>query len=316
MTGAADTKRPVMAKPDQVFSRAGGTDRLADVFVPRGAGPFPAIIFLHGGGWRFGDRRLAPDLRRFYAERGYVMVSIDYRLSGEAIFPASVIDTKCAVRWLRRHAAEYNVDPDRILLWGSSAGAHLASLAALSGRDEFASGEWADTPAEVAAVIDGYGPTDFIQADAHRDPASLPGDDPESAKLPLPSLSAAADSLESLYLGAAIGSIPDTVRAANPAAYARADACPFLILHGDCDAHVPLHQSRILFDALAAAGSPVRMIEVAGLGHGFLNRNDLDERGPHGFRIRDGARPNEVATTEGLVFETILAFIEEVVKPH
>lgn len=117
---------------DQVYSCAGGQDRLADVYVPDGDGPFPAIIFLHGGGWRFGDRRLAPDLRRFFAESGFVMVSIDYRLSGEAIFPAAVIDTKTAIRWLRRHAADYNIDPERIGLWGSSAGGHLAAMAALS----------------------------------------------------------------------------------------------------------------------------------------------------------------------------------------
>lgn len=296
---------------DQVYSCAGGQDRLADVYVPDGDGPFPAIIFLHGGGWRFGDRRLAPDLRRFFAESGFVMVSIDYRLSGEAIFPAAVIDTKTAIRWLRRHAADYNIDPERIGLWGSSAGGHLAAMAALSNAQEFTSDEWSDTSSAVAAVMDGYGPTDFLQIDQQKSGETLPGEDPESARLPPPGPSASPESLESLFVGGAIGELPERVEQANPVSQVTGKACPFLIMHGTYDAHVPVGQSRLLFDALSAAGSRARLVEVEGLGHGFLNRNDLDDAGPHPVTTFTSSAPDTPEQSEIRIFDTILQFFRQ-----
>lgn len=297
---------------DQVYSRAGGRDRLANIHLPDTGdnGLRPAVIFLHGGAWRFGDRHLAPDLSRFFAQAGFVMVSIDYRLSDEALFPASVIDTKCAIRWLRHHADRFGVDPNRIALWGSSAGGHLASLAALSGAGDFTSDEWADVGANVCAVSQGYGPTNFLRIDAHRDPNALPGRDPESAKLPPPGPSAPATSLESLYLGAAIGEVPDKVDQADPARYADASACPFQILHGDCDAHVPFDQSRYLFEALTRAGAQAELIRVPGLGHGFLNRNDLDDPGPRALTRWTSHSPDQPDQITAGVFDTILRFFQ------
>ncbi|MFD1796942.1 alpha/beta hydrolase [Paracoccus aurantiacus] len=308
MSAAADTGTGTRLVADRVYSRAGGRDRLADLYIPEGDGPFPAIIFLHGGGWRFGDRKLAPDLRRFFADDGFVMVSIDYRLSGEAIFPAAVIDTRTAIRWLRSHAAEYNIDPDWIGLWGSSAGGHLAAMAALSNADEFASGEWTDASSKVAAVMEGYGPTDFLQIDAQKGGATLPGEDPESAKLPPPGPSAAPDSLESLFVGGAISEQPERVGQASPVNYADGASCPFLIMHGTYDAHVRAGQSRLLFDALSAAGAQAELIEIEGLGHGFLNRNDLDDAGPHKALTYRSATPDQAERGEIRIFDTILQF--------
>ncbi|MBT9383415.1 alpha/beta hydrolase [Pseudooceanicola sp. CBS1P-1] len=297
----------MMRHDDLVYSRAGGQDRLADLYLPEGAGPHPVILFLHGGGWRFGDRRLAPDLGRFFADKGFAMVSIDYRLSDEAKFPAAVIDVKTAIRWIRSVAGTYALNPRAIGLWGSSAGAHLGALAALSGA-AFRSDEWAGFPDDVQAVADGYGPTDFLQIDGHQNPDALPGNDPESARLPPPGPSADSGSMESRFIGAPINEAPEVVARANPAAYATAGACPFLILHGDCDAHVPQHQSRLLFRALAEKGAEAEFLGIHGLGHGFLNRNDLDDGGPHRMERRLSSDPDAANEVEAEIFETIRAF--------
>jgi acetyl esterase/lipase len=305
--------RTVTRFADQIYSRAGGRDRLADVYQPEGDGPFPAILFLHGGGWRFGDRRLAPDLARHFGAYGFVMVSIDYRLSGEAQFPAAVIDTVCAVRWMKAHARNFQIDPHRIGLLGSSAGAHLALLAAFA-PEAFASDEWAEQDARVAALVDGYGPSDFLQADAHRDPDALPGCDAESALIPDPLPSSDPTSMESIFLGAPINDVPERVAAANPLTYASGATCPVLILHGDCDAHVPLHQSRLVYDGLAATGADVTFVEISGLGHGFLNRSDLDAGGSHKVRIYHGRTPERVEEGHVEIWTMIRSFFAKALR--
>lgn len=119
---------------DLVFAAPGGKSLLADLYLPENAKtPPPVILWLHGGAWRVGDRRLAPDLKRFFAARGFAMASIEYRLTGEAIFPAQLHDVKTAIRWLRSVASQYGFDGERIGVWGSSAGGHLAALTALTG---------------------------------------------------------------------------------------------------------------------------------------------------------------------------------------
>jgi acetyl esterase/lipase len=130
-TGAAAVTRV----DDLLFATESGVALYADLYLPRrlDARLVPVIVWVHGGGWRFGDRRLAPNLSRFFAARGFAMASIDYRLSTHALFPAPVRDVKTAVRWLRSVAPTYSLDIDRIGLWGSSSGGHLSALAAVSG---------------------------------------------------------------------------------------------------------------------------------------------------------------------------------------
>src|SRR3954451_14847606 len=99
---------------DQVYSLSGGQDRLADLYIPEAKAAPAVVLWLHGGGWRFGDRRLSPDLAAFAAQSGLAVVSIDYRLSDEAKFPAQVEDVKTGVRWVRRIAGEFNLNADRI----------------------------------------------------------------------------------------------------------------------------------------------------------------------------------------------------------
>lgn len=278
-TATAVQQTSIEITRDVVYATPGGFELKADIYAPRNpSGPRAAIIWLHGGGWRFGNRRLAPDLSRYYAERGYVMVSIDYRLSGVAIFPAALEDVKTAIRWLKSVATQYNIDANRIALWGASAGGHLAALATTTGIGQFEGSEYLDYDSSIAAIVDAYGPSDFSQMDAHRDPEGKPSDDIESIQLPAGKLTADADSLESLFLGAPIADIPEKVRAANPIAYMSGDLPPFLLLHGSSDTAVPVHQSELLYEALAAYGNEVTFGLIQGLGHGFTNRKHLDQQ--------------------------------------
>jgi acetyl esterase/lipase len=277
--------RHVSIFTDQIYSRVEGVDRLADVFSPTAGGRAPVILFLHGGGWRFGDRRLGPDLKRYFASAGFAMVSIDYRLSGEAIFPAAVEDVKTAIRWIRKEAATYRFNADHIGLWGSSAGGHLASMAALTSDDQYAGAEWGDFPSQVNAVVNGYGPTDFAQQDAHRDPDGKPSDDPESIQLPPGKRSSDPDSLESLFIGAPIEAATHRVQRANPIRYVKPGSPPFLIMHGLSDTAVPYNQSELLYRALAESGGEATLALIEKLGHGFFNRNNLDDAGPRQMRV-------------------------------
>ncbi len=119
---------PVTLMPDVPYGMAGGAPLLLDILRPESPppAPMPAVVEIHGGGWAEGEKDALRN--RFFAERGYFTVSINYRLSSEAIFPAQAHDAKAAVRWLRAHASEYGVDPDRVGVWGHSAGGHLAAL--------------------------------------------------------------------------------------------------------------------------------------------------------------------------------------------
>ncbi len=230
----------------------------ADVYIPvEAAKPVPVILFLHAGGWLQGDRKFGPDLGRFFTQRGFAMVSIDYRLSNEALFPAAVHDVKTAIRWMRSVAGEYGFDPNRIVVWGLSAGGHLAALAAISADTDFVADDdpYREFSSSVQAVVAGYPPVDFNQ------------------------FAADEGSFETKFLGAPLSTIPKLVRQANPAAYVKGPgAPPILLVHGSDDATVPSSQSEMLFDALGVAGNDVTMCLIEGMGHGFMNKNDFDQR--------------------------------------
>jgi acetyl esterase/lipase len=208
------------------------------------------------------------------------MCSIDYRLSGEAIFPAQIEDVKCAVRWLRSVASRYGLNPDRIGLWGSSSGAHLAVLAGVSGPGWFETPEHAQYSSEVSAVVDGYGPVNFTLIDEQRSQFPLLHDNAESTRIGQLTPSSDPESFESLLLGAPILTCPERVQAANPITYVKPGVPPTLILHGTKDAAIPAQQSVLLFQALAGSGTEVTLCLIEGLGHGFLNNNDWDKDKP------------------------------------
>jgi acetyl esterase/lipase len=304
---------PVTIVRDLVYATPDGVALHADLFLPETSASVPAIVWVHGGGWRAGSRRVAPDLSRFFADRGFAMVAVDYRLSRRAVFPAPIEDVKTAVRWLRSIASGYGIDADRIGLLGVSSGGHLSALAALTTDAQFTRPDalYREYSSQVQAVAEAYGPIDFLQLDAHRPPPGTMSDDPESLTLPRPDMRAAdPDSYESLLLGAPIESCPERVREANPVTYVRAGAPPFLILHGLSDTAIAPHQSELLFDALAAYGNDVTLCLIAGLGHGFLNRTHLDDGPPRRVTCRKSGvrRADDREETTSPIFPIVEGF--------
>jgi acetyl esterase/lipase len=261
---------------DRVYSHASGSPRLADLYIPAATvGRVPVVVWLHGGGWRFGDRRLAPDLRAFAKRSGFAVASIDYRLSDEAKFPAPVEDVKTAVRWVRSVAGEFGLDADHLGLWGSSAGGHLAACAALSTENEFLGDEYPEYSSAVQAVVDGYGPTNFGRIDADRTMMPAAGTDEESLAIGRVLPAGDPDSFESRLLGTPVSCSPREVELADPVHYVRGGCPPFLILHGKADTLIPCHQSQYLFYALSDAGNDATFVLFENLKHGFFNDRNL-----------------------------------------
>ncbi len=224
-----------------------------DLYLPETGARLPVIVWIHGGAFRTGSKDQHVPLE--YVGDGYAVASINYRLSQHATFPAQIVDAKSAVRWLRANAERYRLDPARIAAWGESAGGHLAAMLGTSaGVAEFDQGEHRDVSSAVQAVVDHFGPTDFLQMDAHRLPGGMAHDAP--------------DSPESQLVGGPIQQHPDRVARANPIAYVNGNEPPFLIVHGDRDPLVPYHQSELLRAALEKAGAPVTFHTVPGGGHG------------------------------------------------
>ena len=256
----------VRAVRDLVYARVGENSLLLDLYVPeRGDEKLPLIVWVHGGAWRAGNKQRCPALP--FTSEGFVAASVSYRLSQQARFPAQIEDCKAAIRWLRAHAAKYRIDPDRIGVWGSSAGGHLVALLGTAGDVAELEGKSGnlDQSSRVQAVCDFFGPTDFLRMDAD----SLPG-----GRI----IHNAADSPESQLVGGPIQAHPDRVARANPITYVTADDPPFLIVHGDQDPLVPWQQSQYLFDSMKKAGlTQVTFHKVQGAGHGFQGRQDVTD---------------------------------------
>lgn len=239
---------------DVVYARAGSKDLTLDIYRPDNSpAKMPVIVWIHGGGWQSGSKDRCPPAP--LAREGYAVVSINYRLSHEAQFPAQIFDCKAAIRFLRANAGKYNIDPDRIGVWGSSAGGHLVALLGTSGGVKELEGDLgnAQFSSRVQCVVDFFGPTEFTKMDAQG--SNRNHDAPNSP--------------ESKLIGGPIQQNVDKVRRANPITYVTTDDPPFLILHGDQDDTVPLGQSEMLRDALQNAGVPVTFEPQPGKGHGF-----------------------------------------------
>lgn len=239
-----------------------GHERQAlDLYLPAKNEPAPLIVWIHGGAFRMGSKEDGLPLE--YLGEGFAIAAINYRLSQHAIFPAQMEDCKAAVRWLRAHAAEYGLDAQRFAAWGPSAGGHLSAMLGVCGEMRtFDVGENLDFPSRVQAVVDHFGPTDFLQMDDHRTPDGMLHDP--------------ADSPESQLVGGAIQDHPGLVQRANPVRYVTPGVPPFLIVHGDQDPLVPYHQSVLLAQALQRAGAPVTFYTVPGGGHGGFTDPQVD----------------------------------------
>jgi acetyl esterase/lipase len=244
-------------RKDLAYVTHGGPSQTLDLYAPKQATAVPLIVWIHGGAFLFGSKEGFPQepVPLHLLLEGYAVASINYRLSPEAVFPAQLEDCKAAIRYLRAHADEFGLDPNRIGVWGASAGGHLAAFLGTTGEvRDFDAGENLGHSSRVRAVCDFYGPTDFLQMDAHR--------------LPDGQIHDAPDSPESKLVGGPIQDNPDKVRRANPITYVTQGAPPFLIVHGRLDRLVPFHQGQLLAAALETVGAPVHFHAVEGGGHG------------------------------------------------
>jgi acetyl esterase/lipase len=285
----------VRATTEIVYRVADGRRLRLDVYRPVGPAPpggFPALVAVHGGGWRGGSRTgYGRDLAAGLVPHGLAVVAVDYRLSrpGLPAWPGNADDVRHAVRWVREHAAAFGIDPARIALIGASAGAHLALVAALdpnpAGRDQVTGVEsprkHAGATRPVRALIDFYGPTDLRALRAARAAAGVPVD---------------------LLLGGSPAEVPERYEAASPARLVSPAAPPTLIVHGTDDALVPLDQSRALAEALGRAGVPHRLVVVDGARHGF------------GLQVRD--RTPEIDLTLQILAFLASVWNDEIQTPH
>ena len=240
---------------DILYKQIDGMELYLDLYMPENETNPPLIMWIHGGAWMFGDRK-SPGLL-WQAERGYAIASIEYRLTGQGVFPAHIIDCKDALVYLRQNAAKYGYDASRIAVAGDSAGGHLAALMGTSNGHADWEPEGADC--SVSAVIDFYGPTALGR--------DWPGLSETDKSLSDP------NAVRSQMLGAVLFSKQGMARAAaaNPITYIDGSEPPFLIIHGDADDIVPYKQSVYLRDALEAVGVPAVLHRVHGGGHGFDN---------------------------------------------
>ncbi len=239
---------------DLRYAEGFDVDHLLDLEVPESPTPLPLVVFIHGGGWRNGDK--SNFRSRVLLNYGFAAASINYRLSGTAKWPAQIHDCKAAIRWLRANGSNYNIDPDRIGVWGSSAGGHLvAMLGTTTGVstvtiDSFTVdlegdiGDFTDVSSHINAVCDYFGPSDLL---AFNNPDG-------------PTIFALLGDSATVNTGLA--------KSASPATFVDPTDVPFLIYHGDRDLTVPIEQSQILHDLLMDNHVPSTFVTLEGSGHG------------------------------------------------
>jgi len=262
---------PAQELLDLPYATGSPAQRL-DLYLPERSGTaVPLVVYVHGGAFLAGDKGEAGPQVRALRAHGFAVASVNYRLSGEALFPAGVQDVKAAVRRLRAHAPRYGLDPGRFGAWGDSAGGHLVTMLGVTGDqrtlfDAIDAGDPGDGRAEedvssaVQAVVDWYGPTDFLAMDT----------DAQQTRCPQPQGHDDAGSPESRWLGAPVPTMPELARIANPITYVPGARTlpPFLVVHGDADCNVPHGQSQALVAALRARQAEVTFTLLAGVGHG------------------------------------------------
>jgi acetyl esterase/lipase len=213
-----------------------------DIYFPASGGPWPALLYVHGGSWMRGDKSEAMMLAGNMTAQGYLVVSINYRLYPPDRFPAMIEDVKCAVRSLRAHASEYNLDPQRIGAVGVSAGGHLVALLGTSDpSDGWDVGEYPDQSSRVQAVVAMAGVMDLSR--------NFPNADIEAMKR--------------------VGFGEYNVAQASPITHVTSDDPPFLLIHGDRDELVPYEQSQLMYDRLQQMNVPAQLVIVKNARHSF-----------------------------------------------
>lgn len=234
---------------DIEFSNPDNQHLQVNLAQPKGDGPFPAIVCIHGGGFRAGKRESYDKLCLTLAQHGYVAITVTYRLAPAYPFPAAVLDCKTAVRWLRANAAKYHVDPKRIGTTGGSAGGHLVQfLGVTEGVKQFDQGEHLDQSSAVQCVVNYYGPSDLTK-----------------------SYGASVDAAEvlPLFFGGDLSTKRREHIVGSPLYWANPLAAPTLIVHGTDDKYVAYEQAGWMVDRLKACMVEVELLTLPGAGHGF-----------------------------------------------
>lgn len=266
--GQAQVPDSIEVKRDISYAGTDNPRQKLDLYLPKKRAtdkPLPVVVFIHGGGWRAGDKSSgAGNVSRFVASGDYAGVSVGYRLTNEAQWPAQIHDCKAAIRWIRGNAKELNLDPDKIAVWGSSAGGHLVSMLGTSGdvkELEGTLGSFTSNSSRVTCVVNYYGPEDFVTM------VTKPSTIDRTTK----------DYPEALLIGGRVQDVPEKAKAASPITYVSADDPPFLTAHGTKDPLVPYDQALELDTAMKKAGVSHLLIEMTNGGHGFRSE-ELDHR--------------------------------------
>jgi acetyl esterase/lipase len=237
----------------------GNPRQTLDLFLPGAAAatPRPLVVFIHGGGWENGSKANPGLLRELIADGSFAGASLNYRLSAEAIWPAQIHDVKAALRWLRAHAGEHGIDPDRIAVFGISAGGHLAAMLGVShgvAELEGALGPHVGTSSRVTCVIDFCGPANFLTFGSQGSTI-----DPDNPKQVLAKL-----------IGGPVKDRPEAARSVSPVTHVDAADPPFLLVHGTKDVLVPYAQATEFDAALGAAGVPSILVTGTDAPHVFV----------------------------------------------
>jgi len=245
-----ETANEIVVENDIEYSNPDNQHLQLNMARPTGSGPYPAVVCIHGGGFRAGTRQGYDGLIKKLAENGYVAVTVTYRLAPKYQFPAAVYDVKAAVRWLRANAAKYHVDPNRIGTTGGSAGGHLAQFLGVTADQKQFEGDGGnpDQSSRVACVVNFYGPSDFTQSY---------GKSVDAAEV-LP-----------LFLGGNLEQARQRHIIASPLYWVTPNAAPTLCVHGTNDNYVAFEQAGWIIDRLKAAGVEATLLPMEGSGHGF-----------------------------------------------
>ena len=225
---------------DVTYCTADSTPLKMDVYFPSAGGPWPGLVYVHGGAWLRGDKSEAAGFASGMTSQGYMVVSINYRLYPTAKYPAMIQDVKCAIRALRANASEYNLDPNRIAAIGASAGGHLVALLGTSDQSTGLDvGEYIDQSSRVQAVVAMAPVTDLTRHFPNAD----------------------------IELMRHVGFGEDNILEASPITHVTKDDPPFLLIHGDRDEVVPVEQSQLMYDRLFQANVPAQLLIVKNARH-------------------------------------------------
>ncbi|MBI1902205.1 MAG: alpha/beta hydrolase [Planctomycetia bacterium] len=230
------------------YGKGGEEELKLDIARPKEGGPFPAVVWIHGGAWRGGNRSVYRPAIKEMAKKGYVAVTVSYRFCPKNTFPAQIEDVKCAVRWLRANAKQHLVDPDHIGATGASAGGHLALMLGVMGSEDGLEGEGGhpDKSSKVQAVVNWFGPTELTK--------------------PFPPN---IQPLLTDFLGGRVEDKMDAAKKGSPITYLSKDDGPILTLHGDKDNIVPYEQATLLVEGCKRAKIDHSLVTVEGAGHGW-----------------------------------------------